>query len=335
MIKFIALAFLLALTAVGPATAANCIPDDYALDVRPDPVGTPTIISLGLAITDLMAIDDLTQTVTLDSLVTIAWRDQRLADTKGCRFNLADVWHPQIQLVNSSDLRSSQELELSVEAGGWVQGNLRVRGSIANPHRMDDFPFDSHDIVLDIISLRYARNEVQFEVNEDWTLRRESLTIPDWDIGQPTAHVHDFTLPQVGRAVSLYQFRIPAARLPEYYIYKVILPLVMIVLMSWGVFWIDPEQLEPQMALAGTSMLTLIAFQFTLNDLLPRVGYFTVLDKFTLISSVLVFAALMEAVTSGYMAYHGKIHVAHIIDRICRWAFPLAFLVVVASTLVF
>jgi hypothetical protein len=50
-------------------------------------------------------------------------------------------------------------------------------------------------------------------------------------------------------------------------------------------------------------------------------------------SSVLLFAALFEAVTSGYMAYHGKIHVAHVIERVARRAFPLAFVVAIAEAL--
>jgi hypothetical protein len=281
-----------------------------------------------------MSIDDLDQTITLDGLLNIRWRDPRLAEAQGCRFSLADIWHPQIQLMNSSDLKSNLGPELTVEADGTVQGNLRVRGSIANPHRMEEFPFDSHEIVLNLVSLRYGNNEVRFDVTEKWTLRRPNLTIPDWDIGQPSAEVSNYLLAQVGREISLFTFRMPATRQPDYYIYKVILPLIMIVLMSWGVFWIDPEQLEPQMALAGTSMLTLIAFQFTLNDILPRVGYFTVLDQFTLLSSMLVFGSLVEAVTSGYMAYHGKMQVAHVIDRGARWAFPVAFLLVILTTLV-
>ena len=68
------------------------------------------------------------------------------------------------------------------------------------------------------------------------------------------------------------------------------------------VFWIDPKQIAPQIGLAATSMLTLIAFQFAFIGLLPRISYLTRADRFILSSSVLVFIALVEAVTASTLA---------------------------------
>ncbi len=306
----------------------------YAPGMRPDTGDKPTIVSIGLALTDLIAISDLDQSVTLDMLLTLRWRDERLRGAVGCRFELSNLWNPDIQLVNSGDLQSRQPMRLTIAEGGLVQGNLRFRGTISNPRRMDDFPFDEHLIELEIMSLRYPASEVQFEVEEAWTFRRDVLTIPDWNIGAASATVENLALVNVDRTASIYRFSLPAVRLPDYYIYKVILPLTMIVMMSWAVFWIDPNQLEPQMALAATSVLTLIAFQFTMNDILPRVGYFTLLDKFILTSSILVFLALVEAVATGYLAWNHKERTAKILDRSSRWAFPGSFIVVVLTTLV-
>ena len=47
------------------------------------------------------------------------------------------------------------------------------------------------------------------------------------------------------------------------YISKIILPLLLIVGMSWLVFWIDPELAGPQISIAVTPMLTL-AWAFVL-----------------------------------------------------------------------
>jgi hypothetical protein len=126
----------------------------------------------------------------------------------------------------------------------------------------------------------------------------------------------------------------PATREPRYFIYKIILPLTMIVMMSWAVFWIDAKNLAPQLTLSATSMLTLVTFQFTMNDLLPRISYFTQLDKFILTSSLLVFLALVEAMTTGYLASRGKVQTANTVDQVSRIGFPCVFLLVVLVTLV-
>ncbi len=72
-------------------------------------------------------------------------------------------------------------------------------------------------------------------------------------------------------------------------------------------------------------MLTLIAFQFAMANILPRLGYFTVLDKFIAGSTVLVFLALIESVTTIFMVSKDKKETAMRLDRICRCAFPVAF----------
>ena len=40
----------------------------------------------------------------------------------------------------------------------------------------------------------------------------------------------------------------------------IIVPLILIVMMSWVVFWIDPRDFGPQMGMATASVFTLIAF---------------------------------------------------------------------------
>jgi hypothetical protein len=92
-----------------------------------------------------------------------------------------------------------------------------------------------------------------------------------------------------------------ATRKTGYYLIKVILPFFIIVMMSWIVFWIDPEQLGTQIGMAATSMLTLIAYRFAVDQLIPAVSYLTRLDKFILVSTVLVFASLGEGVLTAWL----------------------------------
>ncbi len=53
-----------------------------------------------------------------------------------------------------------------------------------------------------------------------------------------------------------------ATRKPGYYVLKVIFPLILIVIMSWTVFWIAPSESGTQISVAVTSILTLIAYRF-------------------------------------------------------------------------
>jgi hypothetical protein len=110
-----------------------------------------------------------------------------------------------------------------------------------------------------------------------------------------------------------------------YYVWTVALPLTLIVIMSWGVFWIDPAQLAVQIGLAATSVLTMIAFLLSVRSSLPPVSYLTRMDVLVVAGLTLVFAALVEALLSCSLAARGSKELAIKLDRIARWVFPATF----------
>ncbi len=120
-----------------------------------------------------------------------------------------------------------------------------------------------------------------------------------------------------------------ANRITAYYVWKVILPLCLIIAMSWAVFWINPAEFGPQIGLSATSMLTLIAFLFATTNMLPALGYFTILDFFIGGATILVFLAMLESLTTSFLVSKDKIELALRIDLLCRFIFPLSFVVVV------
>jgi len=124
-----------------------------------------------------------------------------------------------------------------------------------------------------------------------------------------------------------------ASRSMQHYILKVILPLVLIVIMSWTVFWIDPSEGGSQIGVAVTSMLTLIAYRFAIDTQLPRLPYMTRLDAFILISTLLVFLSLIEVLLTTILDNKQQIERAKTIDRYCRVIFPVIF--AVASVAIF
>jgi cadmium resistance protein CadD (predicted permease) len=113
----------------------------------------------------------------------------------------------------------------------------------------------------------------------------------------------------------------------QYYIFKIILPLVLIVMMSWSGFWIDPVNANSQISVAVTSMLTLIAYRFAVDTQLPRLPYMTRLDVFFLISTLLVFFSLIEVLVTTILDNKQQTKLAKRIDRYCRVIFPVIFAV--------
>ena len=151
-----------------------------------------------------------------------------------------------------------------------------------------------------------------------------TITLPDWTIETWETKPLTYALAP-GLQYSSYAFEFAASRNVQHYILKVLLPLVLIVIMSWSVFWIDPANASSQVSIAMTSMLTLIAYRFAIDSQLPVLPYMTRLDAFILTSTLLVFFSLIEVVATIILDNTQKKQRAHSIDVYCRIIFPVIF----------
>ena len=292
---------------------------------RPHEGGQPTRVAVGIYLVDLTDVDDVQQNFTSDFVVEQMWKDFRLRGLDGCQFDLDRIWSPKLDFVNSGRVFPGFPARATVGPGGTVRYVQRYRGALSFPHHLDHFPFDEHVIRISMISLGHPLSEVELVVNDEIMGRQPTLTVPDWSLGTPAGRIDSFTPPRVNRNLSQFHFEIPAQREPEYYLWKVLMPLILIVAMSWSVFWINPAQFGPQIGMSATSMLTLIAFQFAMSGMLPRLSYFTALDAFVTASTGLVFLALLESLMTSYLVSLDRKELALRMDKVCRWAFPLAF----------
>ena len=68
--------------------------------------------------------------------------------------------------------------------------------------------------------------------------------------------------------------------------YKVILPILLILIVCWGSVWIDPKEIESRLTITIVCLLSLIAYNFVADSELPRLEYLTVLDWIILISYI-------------------------------------------------
>ena len=299
-------------------------------DQRAEPQDQPTQVNVGLRLLDVTTIEDISQTITADFFVTKTWRDPRLIDYQGCQFDPNAVWTPQIDILNSGRLFKRMRDYVEILEDGWIRQAQRYRGPLVFVYDAHQFPFDTHDIVISLLTAEYQEDKVVLEIDQTVTGRKsDPFNVPDWKINKVEARIGSRLFEITGNKHSIFRFNINTSRRSGYFVWKVMVPLILIVFMSWSVFWIDPTQSGTQITMSATSMLTLIAFQFAMSNILPPLSYFTVMDKFITGSTFLVFLALMESVFASFLSHRDKPMVARKLDRISRWLFPTAFLLMI------
>ena len=71
-----------------------------------------------------------------------------------------------------------------------------------------------------------------------------------------------------------------------HYIYKIIIPIFLILSIAWYVLWIPTEKLDARLNTSIVALLALIAYNFVFLDDIPKLNYLTALDKYILLSYI-------------------------------------------------
>ena len=309
--------------------------------VRPGAASGPTLVAVAIWVADIPRIDSVAQTFSADIAYVLRWRDPALAhgEPHFKRYNLNEIWHPDWQVVNvvGSPARSFPEV-VEVAGDGTVTFRQRIFGSFSQATDLHAFPFDKGSFRIQFITVAQSPAEIRFvpdetKVNVGLTPSlgiAPHLTIQDWQITSHTARVLPFSFsPRLEFASFVFEFQ--AERLSGHYTVKVILPLLLIVMMSWTAFWIDSTMAASQIGVATSSMLTLIAYRFSVGADVPKIPYLTKLDSFILTSSVLIFFTLIEVIVTSKLAFNQRLDLSRKIDHYSRVAFPLAYFVVMIA----
>lgn len=329
--SFIFLTFSLTTTNVLAANPDNIceIPEDYAV-TRPYPEGGPTKVKVSLYLDNLLHIDELKDLITVDFYLKVQWNDERLARASEkvfpqfCRFNLEDLWFPIIIITNQADLKKQYEEWAQVEPDGTVNYIQRFYGTISNKFFLEDFPFDTHWLKI-VVGSYFSDEEVEIEAG-DFTGQAKEIFMTSWDLLPGKEGIDEKFVPLDQQNHFIFKYEFQVGRKSGYYMWKVVLPLFLIVLMGMSVFWISPIHRVAQLTLSATAFLTLIAFQIRLGDILPPIDYLTRLGQFSLWATVIVFLALIETITVSILAGGGQEELAKRGDKLARYIFPPVFM---------
>lgn len=284
-----------------------------------------TTIYTTVFVTDIDEVDSANQSFVANVYVEFRWHDPRLASDDTPRTIVFDkAWNPRIQIVNQQHIFKTFPEILEVSKKGNVTYRQRYWGNFSQPLDLKEFPLDSQKLEIQFVAVGYNKNEVLFVQNPDEPSGlADKLSVSEWKVSHWSAEPIDYKPTKNVEPLSGFHLVVQADRNVRYYVIKIIIPLLMIVAMSWLVFWIDPKESGSQISVAITTMLTLIAYRFSIGALVPKVSYLTRLDYFILGSTLMVFLTLLLVIVTSNLAKSGQAQLAIRIDRWSRILFPL------------
>ena len=298
----------------------------------------PTKVTVYAAILNINEIDAAAQTISCNVYFAATWKDVRLAHYSKLSIikPIDEIWNPQIVIVNRQNMIQTMPNEAEIQPDGTVIYRQRIFGQFSQNLDFRNFPFDRQNFKIVLAATDYNPEEIEFSLDSvQQTFISKELTVKDWDILSFYDVSKPYSIIPGAKSNASMSFEITAERKSSYYIFSFMIPFVLIIMMSMGVFWLDPKQPAPQVSVAVTSMLTLIAYRFTIADSLPKISYLTRMDIFIFCSSVLIFLTFSEAIVTAALAAKSNEALALRIDLYSRWIFPSVYIIVFLASFVF
>jgi len=312
----------------GAVAAQGLEPVGFRLvDERPDPSGTATLINLGIFILDIDDIDDVNQRFSVDMFMVVAWHDPRLAQPENERHGrsrtlpMSEIWTPQGLIVNDRGLSAQLPNTADIDDQGNVVYRQRLSGELAVALQLKEFPFDKQRLPIDIVSYRYSPDEVRFSLNTGIKADAGSFSAAGWQLRILEPEYGELTVPGVGVVRPRVTYYIEAERNAQYYVFTMLLPMSLIVFMSWTVFWLQPDIVPARIGISTASIFSLLALGFSIRLSLPAVSYMTRADLFVIGCTLLVFVALGVAVIGSRWANADRMERALRLNAVARWVY--------------
>jgi len=285
------------------------------------------LVDVAVYVIDISQVQELEQAIVVDFLVIARWERPDLADPSAAEIRvlpLDQVDSPRLIVINSRKLREKLDPIAEVSRTGTVLLRQRYQGTLSTPMNLENFPMDRQFFKIEVGTLDHKGRTLV--PDEDRSGAMQAFTVAGWVVEEDRMLAGDQLAPDGVNTFSTVTAVYAAERNSVFFAWKLFIPLGLIVLMAYTVFWLDPTVLSTQIGIATSTVFTLIAYNFALSSILPQVSYLTRADLYLIGCMLLVFGALGEAVVTGVLARdEAHLVLARRIDVLARFVYPALF----------
>jgi hypothetical protein len=302
----------------------------------------PIPVKVGVELDQITSVDQVSENFAAVTNIWMEWTDPALAfspDECNCRVKIyrsvddfvaaeGSRW-PEFTLYNQQAQRWTQNQIIVVQPNGTATYFEHFWTTLQAPDfNFRAYPFDTQDFYIRIDSL-YPEELYVYEPWPEKTVVGTQLGEEEWYI---TAYDTNVSSTQITTQNSRYSFHFEAARHLTFYIFRILVPILIIILLTYITFLL--RDYGKRAEVASANLLLFIAFNFTIAGDLPRLGYLTFLDAILVTIFVITGATVAYNLYLKWLATERQKEIAERIDRLMIWLYPAAYLAALIAIVV-
>lgn len=295
-------------------------------------------VKVGLKLQQIVNLDQPNEIMNNVGTLKLEWTDPALAfnpDDCNCTsrlytetsFNkfLEDVkghW-PDFSFFNQQGNRWSQNRLIEIESNGHVTYLERFSTNFQIDFDWTAFPFDRQDFYMKVDML-YPEEDYVFVAMEDFNEidpkhGEDEFILTDFDT-QISSEISSTQAP-----ISRFTFHFSAPRHLDYYIFRIFVPILLIISVSYITFFL--KDYSRRIEIATGNLLLFIAFSWSLGDNYPRMGYLTFVDAIMAITFLINTLVVALNVYYKWLEQKGEREKADRLEAPMNYIYPIAYLV--------
>ena len=300
--------------------------------------GYPVPVDVGVYVEQLTHISEADYSFNIQAFVDMIWCDPRLAfdaeeagtDRKvlleeEAHKMLGSMWWPDLTFVNAAAPMTVRHEELILFSDGTVIYEEEIAGPMRAQMDLTQFPFDRHEFLIQLESFAWPSMEMVLKLEEDKIGFSEAFNMPSWTLMGYEASIETVQEVRDRDPFSEFVMVIHAERIYWPYVFRLFIPLLLIMVASWSVFWLRPGA-HDRLAVTFTTILTVVALNFIVTGRLPDVPEITYLESVFGFSFLFLLLVVIENTVIDWKTRTGQDYEAERIDSFARVAFPLLFI---------
>jgi len=305
----------------------------------------PVEVTVSFELRDIDHIDDDAETIEFTGVMKLSWHDSRQVfdpliegtneKTYQGNFQFDEMfsgWYPQLILVNQSGMYEKHGVLLRVRSNGSLSLYETINAAAKIDLDLLRYPVDQQRLKAVFHVLGFDANEIVLRLEpgyNDGDLNiDEAFKMPQWQLKGIKSSIGTRNTPLIGKGAttSTFTVAIDLQRNSFFILRLVIIPLIMIVILSWSVFWMPKSSLGDRISVSFIGILTAVTYQVILSEILPRISYVTLInDGFLGVSFFIMSMTIIVNLRVGHLDRVG-LHVAgDRLDDLCKWLFPAIY----------
>lgn len=268
------------------------------------PAASATQVKVGLYAVNAYEIDTAANTFFFKGYLWLRWQGD-IDPVSTLEFaNSVEEWG-----LTVTNLTEDPEL---LPNGEFLQ-TMRVQGRFFEPFELGNYPLDKQSLRITLEDTVNDNSKIVYVADNDQSAFDSRFKVPGWtvrtitgetvdhnyvsNLGNPTAEVSNF---------SALTFSIGIERAQNLFWWKLMLPLILVLITNWLALLLSPSYSEIRTAMPATALLTTVFLQQSSLDAIPQVSSLVLMDLIYVVAYATIVLTFAQVIWDNHKIKDGN-----------------------------